>query len=84
MTPSATVEPEMNGVGKTVVNGQQNGSSPIEDSQLETTFLIVGAGPAGASLACFLGSHGTNLIHLGLVQVLTEVIRTRRYHDRLQ
>lgn len=25
---------------------------------VETEFLIVGAGPAGASLACFLASHG--------------------------
>jgi len=25
---------------------------------IETEFLIVGTGPAGASLACFLGSHG--------------------------
>ena len=25
----------------------------------ETEFLIVGAGPAGASLACFLTSYGT-------------------------
>lgn len=25
---------------------------------LETTFLIIGAGPAGASLGCFLASYG--------------------------
>lgn len=25
---------------------------------VETEFLIVGTGPAGAALACFLGSHG--------------------------
>lgn len=25
---------------------------------IETEFLIVGAGPAGASLACFLAYHG--------------------------
>lgn len=25
---------------------------------VETDFLVVGCGPAGASLACFLGSHG--------------------------
>jgi len=28
------------------------------EQPIETTFLIVGAGPAGASLACFLASHG--------------------------
>ena len=27
-------------------------------SPIETTFLIIGAGPAGASLACFLASYG--------------------------
>jgi flavin-dependent dehydrogenase len=25
---------------------------------IETNFLIIGAGPAGASLACFLASYG--------------------------
>lgn len=25
---------------------------------IDTEFLIVGAGPAGAALACFLGSYG--------------------------
>lgn len=34
-------------------NGSQEGQSIIT-----TTFLIVGAGPAGSSLACFLASHG--------------------------
>jgi 2-polyprenyl-6-methoxyphenol hydroxylase-like FAD-dependent oxidoreductase len=28
------------------------------DHIVETPFLIIGAGPAGASLACFLPSHG--------------------------
>lgn len=27
-------------------------------ANVDTTFLIVGAGPAGASLAAFLGQHG--------------------------
>lgn len=33
---------------------------------VDTDFLIVGAGPAGASLACFLGKHGkgTRVAHL--------------------
>lgn len=30
-------------------------------AMLKTDFLIVGAGPAGASLACFLGAHGMDL-----------------------
>ena len=29
-----------------------------EETPVGTEFLIVGAGPAGAALACFLGSHG--------------------------
>ncbi|PHH67606.1 hypothetical protein CDD80_705 [Ophiocordyceps camponoti-rufipedis] len=32
---------------------------------LTTDFLIVGCGPAGASLACFLGSHGLTGIVIG-------------------
>ena len=28
---------------------------------MEVDVLIVGAGPTGASLACFLGSYGTNI-----------------------
>lgn len=35
--------------------GLPNGTA---DNVIETPFLIVGAGPAGASLACFLASHG--------------------------
>ena len=38
-----------------------NGSA---DYVVETPFLIVGAGPAGASLACFLASHGLTGIML--------------------
>ena len=30
------------------------------NDQIETQFLIVGAGPAGASLACFLTMYGEN------------------------
>jgi hypothetical protein len=35
--------------------------SDIEGHAVDTEFLIVGAGPAGASLACFLGSYGKYL-----------------------
>lgn len=37
----------------------------VDDTQLEVEtvdLLIVGAGPAGASLACFLGEYGMFLI----------------------
>lgn len=30
----------------------------MEEDIIETDLLIVGAGPAGASLACFLSAHG--------------------------
>jgi hypothetical protein len=29
---------------------------------VDTDFLIVGAGPAGASLGCFLGKYGKELV----------------------
>lgn len=31
---------------------------------VETDFLIVGAGPAGASLACFLGQNGEDVVSM--------------------
>jgi NADH dehydrogenase FAD-containing subunit len=31
-----------------------------KDAALNLDFLIVGAGPAGASLACFLGKYGSS------------------------
>lgn len=41
-------------------------TAPISDdpSIVDTPYLIVGAGPAGASLACFLASHGLKGIML--------------------
>jgi hypothetical protein len=40
-------------------NASQNTDGPRGDGHLiSTDFLIVGAGPAGAGLASFLGSHG--------------------------
>lgn len=36
---------------------------PPKDGPVETTFLIIGAGPAGAALACFLASYG----HTGIM-----------------
>ncbi|OJD35441.1 dichlorophenol 6-monooxygenase [Diplodia corticola] len=45
------------------VNGSSDSSTPADastpdDVQLELDALIIGTGPAGASLACFLASHG--------------------------
>ena len=47
-TPTGQVNAEINGA---LTNDSDVG-------HLETDFLVVGCGPAGASLACFLGSHG--------------------------
>lgn len=35
-----------------------NGDFNMLENSCETDILVVGAGPAGASLACFLASHG--------------------------
>lgn len=40
---------------------QHTYSNQVEDHAIDTEFLIVGAGPAGAALACFLGSYGEYL-----------------------
>ncbi|KAF4334390.1 monooxygenase FAD-binding [Fusarium beomiforme] len=68
MTPHANVSSLAAGtngsIGDSMGKKQQNGisSSPtefIETNQvINTDFLIAGCGPAGASLACFLGSYG--------------------------
>ncbi len=46
---------QTNGLSDGAANGVQNGDSDIE---VFTDYLIVGTGPAGASLACFLTQHG--------------------------
>lgn len=68
MTAPSRTANSTNGVNS--INGHRVSTSelspaldkPVEseggDVQAETEFLIVGCGPAGASLACFLGSHG--------------------------
>lgn len=38
-------------------NGQTRHKAAT-DGTIDTEFLIVGAGPAGAALACFLSSYG--------------------------
>ncbi|KAJ5970240.1 uncharacterized protein N7479_000158 [Penicillium vulpinum] len=69
MAPFLSNSPKMvdgtrsNGTGgDTAIGGmsssaQASHSVQIQDA-VDTEFLIVGAGPAGAALACFLGSHG--------------------------
>ncbi|RAQ59002.1 hypothetical protein COH20_007107 [Aspergillus flavus] len=45
-------------IGGIAINARRNCSARLSDHAVDTEFLIVGAGPAGAALACFLGSHG--------------------------
>lgn len=45
----------------TQTNDIPNNVSESAAEPIETEFLIVGTGPAGAALACFLGSHGKGL-----------------------
>jgi ribulose 1,5-bisphosphate synthetase/thiazole synthase len=46
---------ESNGLNGHTTSGVSNASSSPD---IETDLLIVGTGPAGASLACFLASYG--------------------------
>jgi glycine/D-amino acid oxidase-like deaminating enzyme len=45
-----------------IVPTTTNGNSKMDDEMVKTDLLIIGAGPAGASLACFLASHGEVLV----------------------
>ena len=56
--PNHNDPPAMDGAPISV---QGNGSAHDSCHAVDTEFLIVGAGPAGAALACFLGSHGMYL-----------------------
>lgn len=52
--------PVTNGFDR-VTNNESNGTSNSNETPngiVDTEFLVVGAGPAGAALACFLGSYG--------------------------
>lgn len=76
MAPFLTNDISTTGGGPTqtapVINGmessaQPNNSAQVDDHVVDTEFLIVGAGPAGASLACFLGSYGMFCMIRGLL-----------------
>jgi alkyl hydroperoxide reductase subunit AhpF len=63
MTPSINDVNGVNGVAAT----DATATDAAAGSDAELPFvdaLIIGAGPAGASLACFLASHGTYSPHL--------------------
>jgi hypothetical protein len=47
-------------VETTLPSGNATGSREEQAVVVETDLLIIGAGPAGASLACFLAQHGRN------------------------
>ena len=52
----------------TSLNGQTQHEAAA-DGSIDTEFLIVGAGPAGAALACFLGSYGrVNISQMSLIK----------------
>lgn len=60
ITDNVSALPLTNGFHDTPSNGSNSTDHPNEtqDGTIDTEFLIVGAGPAGAALACFLGSYG--------------------------
>lgn len=55
------IEVSVNTAEEIASTAQFNHSDQVKDHAIDTEFLIVGAGPAGAALACFLGSHGMYL-----------------------
>jgi NADH dehydrogenase FAD-containing subunit len=62
MAPIATIE--MNGASNRIgaLHEQTRRASTGQvPGEVDTEFFIVGAGPAGASLACFLANYGRHL-----------------------
>ncbi|KAL1652731.1 hypothetical protein SLS61_004713 [Didymella pomorum] len=53
------------------------------DSRMQEDILIVGAGPAGASLAAFLGQNGNDQVQLVRHRFSTEVIEVETVSDDL-
>ena len=56
------------------------------DGNLNLDFLIIGAGPAGASLACFLGKYGVFSRSLALFKhiCLNTFYRIQRFDHQLR
>jgi NADH dehydrogenase FAD-containing subunit len=57
----------------------QESYSQKDMEPIETEFLIIGAGPAGAALACFLASYGKSIVHEQFID--TDGGRLEGYHD---
>ncbi|KAJ5675027.1 FAD binding domain-containing protein [Penicillium maclennaniae] len=64
-------------IGGIATTAQHNCSIQGSDHVVDTEFLIVGAGPAGAALACFLGSHG---LHGIMISSASGTANTPRAH----
>lgn len=56
-------------------------SAPAAGGPVETEFLIVGAGPSGAALACFLTSYGKVAIPM-MITSRTDKQRPKGSHDQ--
>lgn len=81
---TASIPVGLNSAGSVAANGihtqsietpaaEQN-AGVTDSSVIETEFLVVGCGPAGAGLACFLASHGEfELINLLDINYCTTV-----------
>jgi hypothetical protein len=61
---------------KTVYPVRQQDDGPI----IEVDHLIIGAGPAGASMGCFLGQHGIWAPHSGF-QIAKSDIKANAFQD---
>lgn len=60
-------------------------SSMTEENMadIDIDYLIVGAGPAGASLACFLGRYGCPPSHrISCCQNVLMISRSQRFDDK--
>ncbi|CAH0051948.1 unnamed protein product [Clonostachys solani] len=70
MTPNSShkegqTEPSTGSANGLQPQGSTSNAGVVCEKGLDTEFLIIGCGPAGASLACFLASHGLKGIMVG-------------------